>query len=170
MVVSQSGGTYTAKDLPAGPVHHSRNRQHVPKCRIGSGKRCAERHREDGCRADGFSRTDADSFVAGRVPETEVAKVSTDAKDLLPATARRLSREVHGLSRRAAHLEQAFSRRGLEFTIKRMRINMAAASLPDITDADAAAILKYTSPHSNRCRAATTSMAVCRTCSRAARA
>src|SRR5882672_1033241 len=32
-----------------------------------------------------------------------------------------------------------------EFTIKRMRTNMATASLPDITDADAAAIVKYTS-------------------------
>jgi virginiamycin B lyase len=82
----------------------------------------------------------------GRVPEAQVTKISTDAKDLPAGDGKALMSEkctvCHDVQR---ILSKRSDLSDWTFTVKRMRVNMAAASLPDISDADAAAIVKYAS-------------------------
>jgi len=146
MVPSQAGGAYTAKDLPPGnytvqaiggsnqsaisaPVAVSANKASTMDVALSN--------------ARGPMLTPA---WPGRVPEVQVAKVSKDAKDLPAGDGKALVAEKCTVCH---DVQRIMSKRSdvedWTFTVKRMRVNMAAASLPDITDADAAAIVKYTS-------------------------
>jgi len=146
MVVSQPGGTYTAKDLPAGSytvqgiggTFQSAISAPVTVADNGTAK------------ADVSLTASRGPMLApawpGRVTEDQVAKVSTDAKDLPQGEGRALVAEKCTVCH---DVQRIMSKRSpvvdWEFTVKRMRTNMAAASLPDITDQEAAAIVKYTS-------------------------
>ncbi len=146
MVVSQSGGTYTAKDLPAGQYTIQGiggTFQSAVSAPVSVAQNATAKMDVALTASRGPMLTPS---WPGRVPETEVAKVSTDAKDLPAGDGKALVAEKCTVCH---DVQRILSKRSpvadWEFTIKRMRINMAAASLPDITDADAAAILKYTS-------------------------
>ena len=82
----------------------------------------------------------------GRVPEAQVAKVSTDAKDLPNGDGKALASEkctvCHDVQR---IMSKRSSAEDWKFTVKRMRVNMTASSLPDITDKEADAIVGYLS-------------------------
>jgi len=148
MVVSQQGGTYTAKDLPAG----SYTVQGIGGT-FQSAVSAPVNVAENGTGKQDISLTTARGPMLtpawpNRVPETEVAKVSTDAKDLPNGDGKALVAEKCTVCH---DVQRILSKRSpvvdWEFTIKRMRTNMAAASLPDITDAEAAAIVKYTTTY-----------------------
>ncbi len=146
MVVSQNGGSYSAKDLPPGnytvqAIGGANQSAISAPVAVASGKAATMDVAINAAR--GPMLTPA---WPGRVPEVQVAKVSKDAKDLPAGDGKALVAEkctvCHDVQR---ILSKRSDLEDWTFTVKRMRVNMAAASLPDITDADAAAIVKYTS-------------------------
>ena len=146
MVVSQDKGMFTAKDLPAGKytVQGIGGMNQSPisaPLDVASGK--AAKIDVALTSARGPLLTPA---WPGRVPEAQVAKISTDAKDLPTGAGQQLVAEkctvCHDVQR---ILSKRSSVEDWTFTVKRMRVNMAASSLPDITDGDQNAIVKYLS-------------------------
>ena len=145
MVVSQNGGAFSAKDLPPGKYTvqgiGATNQSAVSApVDVASGKASKFDVALSGAR--GPMLTPA---WPGRVPETQVAKISTDAKDLPAGEGKALVAEkctvCHDVQRILSKRSPADD---WTFTVKRMRVNMAAANIPDISDVDAAAIVKYT--------------------------
>ena len=146
MVVSQDKGMFTAKDLPAGKytvqgIGGTNQSAISAPLDVAPGK--ASKIDVALTNARGPQLTPA---WPGRVPEVQVAKISTDAKDLPTGDGKQLMSEkctvCHDVQR---ILSKRSNLEDWTFTVKRMRVNMAAQSLPDITDSDAAAIVKYAS-------------------------
>jgi streptogramin lyase len=146
MVVSQAGGAYTAKDLPPG----SYTVQSVGGAMQSTVSAPVAVAANQAAKMDVALTVNRGPMLTpawpGRVPETQVEKISTDAKDLPAGGAKALVAEkctvCHDvqriLSKRSAQEDWAF-------TVKRMRTNMAASSLPDLSDQDAATIVGYLS-------------------------
>jgi streptogramin lyase len=146
MVPSQAGGAYAAKDLPPGNYTVQAvggNNQSAISAPVAVAANKAATMDVALTNARGPQLTPA---WPGRVPEVQVAKVSKDAKDLPAGDGKALVAEKCTVCH---DVQRILSKRSpvddWTFTVRRMRVNMAAASLPDITDADAAAIVKYTS-------------------------
>ena len=146
MVVSQNQGAFAAKDLPPGKytvqaVGGANQSAVSAPVDVASGK--AAKIDVALTSARGPMLTPA---WPGRVPEAQVAKVSTDAKDLPGGAAKALTSEkcttCHDVQR---ILSKRSPVEDWTFTVKRMRINMAASSLPDITDQEANTIVGYLS-------------------------
>jgi len=146
MVVSQNGGSYSAKDLPPGNytvqgIGGANQSAISAPVAVASGKASTMDVALNAARGPMLTPS-----WPGRVPEVQVAKVSKDAKDLPAGDGKALVAEkctvCHDVQR---ILSKRSDVEDWTFTVKRMRTNMAAASLPDISDADAAAIVKYTS-------------------------
>ena len=146
MVPSAAGGAYSAKDLPPGNYTVQAiggSNQSAISAPVAVAANKASTMDVALTNARGPMLTPA---WPGRVPEVQVAKVSKDAKDLPQGDGRQLVAEKCTVCH---DVQRILSKRSpvddWTFTVKRMRVNMAAASLPDITDAEAAAIVKYTS-------------------------
>ena len=146
MVVSQNQGAFTAKDLPPGKytaqaIGGTNQSAVSAPVDVASGK--AAKIDVTLTAARGPLLTPA---WPGRVPEAQVAKISTDAKDLPAGAAKALTAEKCTVCH---DVQRILSKRSpvddWTFTVKRMRVNMAAASLPDITDQDANTIVGYLS-------------------------
>jgi len=146
MVISQANGTYTAKDLPAGnytvqAIGAANQSPISPAVAVAEGK---------AAKLDVALSSPRGPMLTpawpGRVPEVQVAKVSKDAKDLPGGDFKQLVAEkctvCHDVQR---ILSKRSDLADWTFTVKRMRMNMAAASLPDITDQEANNIVKYVS-------------------------
>jgi streptogramin lyase len=148
MVVSQDGGAYMAKDLPAG---------NYTVQAIGGSMQSGV-SAPVAVPANGAAKMDVALNVnrgpmltpawPGRVPETEVAKVPKEASALPDGEGKQLVAEKCTVCH---DVQRIMSKRSNEddwaFTVRRMRTNMAAASLPDISDAEAAEIVKYSVAH-----------------------
>jgi len=148
MVVSQDKGVFAAKDLPPGSytvqaIGGTNQSAVSAPVAVTSGKPA---------KIDVALTASRGPMLAPawpeRVPEAQVAKVSTNAKDLPEGDGKQLVAEKCTVCH---DVQRIMSKRSdvedWTFTVKRMRVNMAAASLPDITDQDAAAIVKYASSH-----------------------
>jgi mono/diheme cytochrome c family protein len=144
MVVSQTGGAYTAGDLPAG--------QYTIQG-IGAGFTSAVSApvtvaQNGTAKSDLQLATKQGPVLApawpGRLPQDQVDHAPTDASALAAGPAKALTTEkctvCHDVQR---IITKRSDLADWTFTIKRMRTNMAAASLPDISDQDAATITKY---------------------------
>ena len=135
MVVSQDRGAFSAKDLPPGNYTvqgiGGQNQSAISApVAVASGK--ASKIDVALSSPRGPMLTPA---WPGRVPEVQVDK---DLDERQGSSRRRRQgadgREMHRLSRRAAHpLASARPVDDWTFTVRRMRVNMAAATLPDIT-------------------------------------
>jgi streptogramin lyase len=146
MVPSQAGGAYSAKDLPPGNYTVQAvggNNQSAISAPVAVSANKASTMDVALSNARGPMLNPA---WPGRVPEVQVAKVSKDAKDLPAGDGKQLVSEKCTVCH---DVQRILSKRSpvddWTFTVKRMRVNMAAASLPDITDAEAGSIVKYLS-------------------------
>jgi streptogramin lyase len=146
MVISQNGGAFSAKDLPPGNYTvqgvSGQNQSPISEpVAVASGK--ASKMDVALTAPRGPLLTPA---WPGRVPEVQVEKISTNAKDLPNGDGKALMSEKCTVCH---DVQRILSKRSpvddWTFTVRRMRVNMAAANLPDITDAEAAAIVKYAS-------------------------
>jgi streptogramin lyase len=146
MVVSQANGAYKAGDLPAGSytVQAVGGTMQSP---ISSAVAVAANQtgKMDVALSDkrGAMLTPA---WPGRLPEAQVAKVSAEAKDLPSGDGKALTSEKCTVCH---DVQRIMSKRSpvddWQFTVRRMRVNMTASSLPDITDQEADSIVKYLS-------------------------
>jgi|SwirhirootsSR2_FD_contig_61_3352836_length_1821_multi_5_in_0_out_0_1 streptogramin lyase len=146
MVPSQGNGAFSAKDLPPGnytvqAIGGTNQSAISAPVAVASGK--ASKQDVALTNPRGPQLTPA---WPGRVPEVQVDKVSKDAKDLPAGNFKQLVSEkctvCHDVQRILSKRSPA---EDWTFTVKRMRINMAASSLPDITDQEATNIVGYLS-------------------------
>ena len=146
MVISQGNGLYTANNLADGNytvqgIEGTNQSPISPAVAVADGK---------AAKIDVALTNPRGPLLTpawpGRVPEVQVDKVSKDAKDLPAGDFKQLVAEkctvCHDVQR---ILSKRSDLTDWTFTVKRMRVNMAAASLPDITDQDANNIVKYLS-------------------------
>lgn len=146
MVVTQGNGSFSAKDLPPGSYTVqgiSATNQSPVSAAVAVEANKAAKLDVALTSARGPMLTPA---WPGRVPEAQVEKVSKDAKDLPNGAAKQLTSEKCTVCH---DVQRILSKRSpvddWTFTVKRMRVNMAAASLPDITDQEASTIVGYLS-------------------------
>ena len=144
MVVSQSGGAFSAGDLPAGnytvQAIEGKNQSPISAAvAVAPGKSAKIDVSLTGQRGPMLA-----AAWPQRIPEDQFDGLSKDAKDLPAGDFKQLVAEkctvCHDVQR---ILGKRSTPADWAFTIKTMRVNMAAASLPDLTDQDANNIVKY---------------------------
>ena len=146
MVISQDKGAFTATDLPAGSYTvqaiEGKNQSPISSAvSVAAGKPAKMDVSLTGARGAMLP-----AAWPERIPEDQFDRLSKDAKDLPAGEFKQLAAEkctvCHDVQR---ILGKRSDLSDWTFTVGRMRVNMAAASLPDITDQDANNIVKYLS-------------------------
>jgi len=146
MVVSQNGGAFNASDLPAGnytvQAIEGKNQSTIsPAVAVSAGK---------AAKMDVALTSPRGAMLAPawpeRVPEDQFDRLPKEATALPAGDFKQLVSEkctvCHDVQRILGKRSDVSD---WTFTVGRMRVNMAAASLPDITDQDANNIVKYLS-------------------------
>ena len=144
LVISQDKGAFSASDLPTGnyTVQAIEGKSQSPissPVPVAAGKAAKMDVSLTGVRGPMLP-----AAWPERVPEDQFDRLSTDTKDLPAGEFKQLVAEkctvCHDVQR---ILGKRSSPADWAFTIKTMRVNMAAASLPDLTDQEAGNIAKY---------------------------
>ena len=146
MVVSQAGGAFTASDLPPGNY----TVQGIGGTMQSAVSAPVAVSANQAAKINVALNANRGPLLApawpGRVPQSEVDKVPKDAAALPAGAGKALVAEkctgCHDVQRIMAKRSNVDD---WAFTVKRMRTNLTAANMPDLSDAQAEAIVKYSS-------------------------